>query len=376
MRPPPRAICLAGEMCNPDGLPYEALMNHGTEDLCIKVKRVRYWIEWLLVSLSARLIPLMPLGVLRAISEFAASLVYVFDTKSRAVAVANLEMAYGSELTPKQRNLIARRSFQAFGRNFLELFWTPRLNRDNVEKYISAEDRHRFHEIAESETPFIAITPHFGNIELAGSFLGYKGKHCMVISQPLKNERLTPIARRLREASGHKIVVPENAVVRLLKALRDGTSVFLFTDLTLKLRDSAVVIEEFGLKTRVTQLHAFLHLRTGIPILPFVTLPRGDGGYQVSFLGELRFASETPYHEVTQACWNQFEPIIRAHPEYWLWLYKHWRYRPSAAIRPYPFYAKHSVQFDLEIESQEHPERAKLLGEQIREYAKWRRNNE
>jgi hypothetical protein len=34
------------------------------------------------------------------------------------------------------------------------------------------------------------------------------------------------------------------------------------------------------------------------------------------------------------------------------------------------------VQFDLEIESQEHPERAKLLGEQIREYAKWRRNNE
>ena len=198
----------------------------------------------------------------------------------------------------------------------------------------------------------------------------------MVISQPLKNERLTPIARRLREASGHKIVVPENAVVRLLKALRDGTSVFLFTDLTLKLRDSAVVIEEFGLKTRVTQLHAFLHLRTGIPILPFVTLPRGDGGYQVSFLGELRFASDTPYHEVTQACWNQFEPIIRAHPEYWLWLYKHWRYRPSAAIRPYPFYAKHSVQFDLEIESQEHPERAKLLGEQIREYAKWRRNNE
>ena len=363
-------------MCNPDCLPYEALLSRGTGDLCIKVKRARYWIEWLLVSLFARLIPLMPLSLLRAVSEFAALLVFVFDTKSRAVAVANLEIAYGPELTPKQRNRVARQSFQAFGKNFLELFWTPRLNRDNVEKYISAEDPERLREVAESETPFIGITPHFGNIELAGSFLGYKGKQCMVISQPLKNERLTPIARRLREASGHKIVVPENAVVRLLKALRDGNSVFLFTDLTLKLRDSAVVIEEFGLKTRVTQLHAFLHLRTGIPILPFVTLPRGDGGYQVRFLPELRFASDTPYHVVTQACWNQFEPIVRSHPEYWLWLYKHWRYRPSAAIRPYPFYAKHSVQFDLEIESQEHPERAKLLGEQIREYAKWRRNNE
>src|SRR5215471_10357351 len=98
-------------MCNPDCLLSEALMNRGTGDPCMKVKRARYWIEWLLVSFSARLIPLMPLGLLRAISEFAATLVFVFDTKSRAVAVANLETAYGSELTPRQRNLIARRSF-------------------------------------------------------------------------------------------------------------------------------------------------------------------------------------------------------------------------------------------------------------------------
>ena len=361
---------------NPDGLPREALIDRGTGALCIKVKRARYWIEWLLVSLSVRPISLMPLGLLRAISEFAASLVFAFDRKSRAVALANLEVAYGSELRSKQRELIAKRSFQAFGKNFLELFWTPRLTSDNLEKYVSAEDPHRLREISESETPYIAITPHFGNIELVGSFLGYRGKRCMILAQPLKNERLTPIVKRLREASGHRIVFSEKAVVHLLKALRNGTSVFLLTDLTLKLRDSAVVIEEFGLKTRVTQLHAFLHLRTGIPILPFVILPRGDGGYQVRFLAELRFASDTPYHEVTQACWNQFEPIIHSHPEYWLWLYKHWRYRPSAAIRPYPFYAKHSVQFDLEIGSQEHPERAKVLGEQIREYVKWRRKNE
>jgi hypothetical protein len=78
---------------------------------------------------------------------------------------------------------------------------------------------------------------------------------------PLKNDRLTPIFRNLREASGHEVGFPENAAVRLLKALRNGTSVFLLTDLILKLRDAAVVIEEFGLKTRVTQLHAFLHLR-------------------------------------------------------------------------------------------------------------------
>src|SRR5262249_8794523 len=84
--------------------------------------------------------------------------------------------------------------------------------------------------------------------------LGTGASLSMVLAQPLKNERLTPIVRRFREGSGHRIVFPEKAVVHLLKALRNGTSVFLLTDLTLKLRDSAVVIEEFGLKTRVTQL--------------------------------------------------------------------------------------------------------------------------
>ena len=223
------------------------------------VKRARYWIEWLLVSLSVRLIPLMPLGLLRAISEFAASLVFIFDRKSRVVAVANLEMAYGSELTPKQRDLIAKRSFQAFGKNFLELFWTPRLTSDNLEKYVSAEDPHRLREISESETPYIAITPHFGNIELVGSFLGYRGKSCMVLSQPLKNERLTPIVRRLREGSGHRIVFPEKAVMHLLKALRNGTSVFLLTDLTLKLRDSAVVIGPWGAMEQWVQLRTICY---------------------------------------------------------------------------------------------------------------------
>ena len=235
------------------------------------MKRARYWIEWLLVSFFARIIPLIPLPLLRLISEFAAWLVFLLDKKSRAVAVANLEATCGSELAPHRRYFIARQSLQAFGMNILEVFWIPRFTTHNVEKYITAEDPERLRHVIESKTPFIAITPHFGNVELTGAFVGLMGRNLMIVAQPLKNDRLTPIFRNLREASGHKVVFPENAAVRLLKALRNGTSVFLLTDL---------------------------------------------------------------------------------------------------------FYSNHSLQFDLEIESQEHPERAKLLGEQIREYGRWRRDND
>jgi Kdo2-lipid IVA lauroyltransferase/acyltransferase len=340
------------------------------------VKRLRYWIEWLLVCIFGRLVRALPFLVVQKIGDCAGSLVFLADSKGRAVALANLEAAFGSTLDPNQRRRIARRSLQVFGRNFLELFWTGRLTSDNVDKIISFEDPERLRELVESDIPFIAITPHFGNVELAGTFIGLKGRPLVIISQPFKNERLTPIFRNLREATGHKIIVPDNAVVRLLKALRDGKSIFLFTDLTLKLRDSAVIIDGFGLKMRVTQIHAFLHLRTGYPIVPWVTLPRGDGGYTVRILPWLRFPASCSYQEITQACWNQFEPIIRENPDHWLWVYKHWRYKPSASERQYPFYANNSTQFDLEIESQVHPEKAKALGAQIRDHARWQRERE
>jgi KDO2-lipid IV(A) lauroyltransferase len=368
--------CLATGICHDDFLPTNLEKSSDGRILKERVKRVRYWIEWLLVSFFGRLVQSLPFAVVQKIGDVAGSLVFWADPKGRAVALANLEVVFGSSLSLNQRRRIARRSLQVFGRNFLELFWTSRLTSGNVDKFISFEDPERLRELVESDVPFIAITPHFGNVELAGTFIGLKGRSLVIISQPFKNERLTPIFRKLREATGHKIIVPDNAVVRLLRALRAGESVFLFTDLTLKLRDSAVLIDGFGLKVRVTQIHAFLHQRTGFPIVPWVTLPRGDGGYMVRILPWLRFPASASYQEITQACWNQFEPIIRENPDYWLWVYKHWRYKPSVPGGKYPFYANRSTQFDLEIESLESPEKAKALGEQIREHARWQRERE
>jgi hypothetical protein len=45
------------------------------------------------------------------------------------------------------------------------------------------------------------------------------------------------------------------------------------------------------------------------------------------------------HQQIAQACWDSFEPYVRKNPAPWLWMYKHWRYRPAKAQRPYPFYA-------------------------------------
>src|SRR6516164_3456861 len=125
------------------------------------MKRVRYWLEWLLVSFFGRLVPIFPLRIWQKIADAAGSLVFWADSKGRTVALANLEVVYGSEFDPKQRRHVARHSLQVFGRNFLELFWTTRLTMENIDNFVSFEDPERFRELIDSDIPVIAITPHF-----------------------------------------------------------------------------------------------------------------------------------------------------------------------------------------------------------------------
>jgi KDO2-lipid IV(A) lauroyltransferase len=314
------------------------------------VKKIRYWFEWFLVSFFAKLIPLMPLKAVRALAGVAGTLVYHFDWKSRSVALANLEAAFGNDLNPNERRRIAKRSLQIFGQSFLELFWTPRLNPNNVETFIRFENPETFRALRDKGTPTIVVTPHFGNFEWGSAlfaFLGYRG---MVLTQRFKNDRLTAIFARLRAYSGHEVVTQESSILRLLKTLRRGHPIGVLTDLTLKIKDPAVIIEAFGMKTRVTLAHSILHERTQAPIVPFITLPRQDGGYLLRLMPPLNFAEGTPYRTIAQACWDQFEPIIREYPEQWLWGYKHWRYKPSETDQPYPYYSNCSVKFDAELD--------------------------
>ena len=235
------------------------------------LKRLRYWLEWFFVKILAGIIPLLPLALLRRLARFAGAVVYRLDRKSRAVALANLEAVFGDTLDQNSRERIACESLQVFARAFLELFWVPRLNKNNVRDYVSFEDTTRFNKLI--ARPAIMITCHFGNFEWASALFGLEGYSGTILTQRFKNDRLTSIFRHVRELPGNIAITQENSILRLFKALRKGRPIGILTDLTLKMDDPAVIIDAFGRKMRVTLAHCILHERTGIPIVPFIALP-------------------------------------------------------------------------------------------------------
>jgi len=237
----------------------------------------------------------------------------------------------------------------------VDFLWSPRLTRENFSRYIELEN---FDEIARDTGPersAMIACYHYSNFEwlsLAGGFLDLKGT---IIAQEFKNSLLDPIFKKLRQQSGHELIPRERGLVRLYKVLRRKGRTALLVDLTVPPNQGAVVIDCFGLKTSVTSAHAWLHERTGVPIIPAHCKPLPDGRYRIIFHPKIDKTAGMSHQQIAQACWNSFEPYVRKNPAPWLWMYKLWRYRPANAGRPYPFYAYYLRPFDEILQRDQAP---------------------
>src|SRR5437764_15388711 len=308
-------------------------------------KRIRYRLEWLGLLLATKLIPLCSRRVCNHLARTAGALLSFLDRQRFEVAVDNLRVACGDQFSADERRKIARESFQYFARTMVDLLWSPRLTLQNFSRYIEWENLEETARGTGPERSIMIACYHYSNFEwlsLACGFLDLKGT---IISQEFKNSLLDPIFKKLREQSGHELIPRQGGIVRLYKVLRRKGRTALLADLTLHPKMPSVAIDCFGLKTSVTSAHAWLNQQTGTPIIPAHTEPLANGRYRLVFHPKIETAGRS-HQQIAQACWNSFEPYVRKNPAPWLWMYKHWRYKPAKADGPYPFYARPHGRFE------------------------------
>jgi lauroyl/myristoyl acyltransferase len=97
-------------------------------------KRVRYRLEWIGLLVAAKLIPLLSRKSCFRLAQNLGALMSILDRNGYRVALNNLEVAFGDELSEHDRRKIARESFQHFARTVVDLLWSPNLTR---EKFLS-----------------------------------------------------------------------------------------------------------------------------------------------------------------------------------------------------------------------------------------------
>jgi KDO2-lipid IV(A) lauroyltransferase len=307
-------------------------------------KKVRHLAEWLGIRAMANTIPKLPRRLNHVIADALGAAAAFIHVPGRAVALSNLEAAF-PEMPLSRRKQLVRQSYQHFARAMADLFWSPRLDREKLHTIFDLEDIERFKREQETDRGTIFACLHYGGFEWIAVVLGLTGFKCTVVTQAFKNPLLNGTFNELREVSGHQTIRREGAVLRLYKALLNRRSVTLAVDLTVSAKLPSTPITCFGMQTCVTFAHAWLHKRTGARIIPTHCEPLPGGRYRMVLHPPLEIAPNATHHEIAQACWDQFEPVVRRNPAPWLWMYKHWRYHPPNAVRPYPDYANESPHF-------------------------------
>ena len=292
-------------------------------------------------------IPALPLRLVRDLAAALGTLAWFLDRRGRLTIRENLRMALGSTNDEQSRRQIERENYQVFARTFLELFWGRCLQAEDWDRYFVLECDTPAARVAAMEGRCIFATAHCGNFEWLSLGRALRFGPSMIIAQDFKNPPLTGIFRRLRSLSGQIIIPQEGAMLRLFRHLKKGGSAAALVDLNVHPDQSAVVIRRFGGWSSISVLHVALAARTGLPLVPALSLPLPDGRWLLRFMDPIPLHPDTPWQVSAQTCWDAIEPVLRQHPASWMWLYKHWRYLPPGADpADYPVYANQSRAFD------------------------------
>jgi KDO2-lipid IV(A) lauroyltransferase len=305
-------------------------------------KKLRYRLEHIGLLIAAGLVPLLPRPVVVALAKLFGALASLLDRYGRRIALANLDCAFGQKCSASEKRRIVRESYQHFAQTMLDLMWSPRLTPANFDRYIEMSG----FPALDSKQSLIVVCYHYSNFEWLSLACGFRGRTGTILAQEFKNALLDPIFRRWREQSGHVFSARTGGILRLYKTLRRGGNTAMLVDLTVFPGPSAVAIRCFGMHTSVTSAHAWLQQRSGAALIPAHCEPLPRGRYRVVFHSPIDLGPNATPREIAQACWNSFEPIVRAKPGPWLWMYKHWRYCPKNPDRPYPFYSGPNAKFE------------------------------
>ena len=309
---------------------------------------IRQRIEVALFAVGMVLLPLLPRRCVVLLAHGLGSLGYYCSRKQRVLARANIQLAFGKQLSRREQARIAEQSFRTFALLLLDLFWFRRSTASRVERYVVLDES--FENLFRTR-PAIIVTAHFGNWEALGLAIAREGYPVVSVAAPLANPFVDRALNRLRTSTGQRIIPKEGAVRRLLRELRGGAGTAMLLDQNTLPRDGGVFVPFFGLPVPISRAAVRLAARSGASIVPVFSVPQPDGSYRGYALAPIPVVRDVDEDEMTARLAKMMEQQIRENPGHWLWMYRRWKLVPEGGDREqFPWYARPIRDYELPVD--------------------------
>jgi len=298
-----------------------------------KIKRAAVY---RLILILAALFNALPRKVAVAAGGWIGLAVWSLSAREQHRALRHLTLAFGRQMSHREKVLIARRFFINSGKNIADVLRFRKHFTREILPLIECEGLEQFDAAYRRGRGVIGITGHIGNFELLAAFIKSRGYDVAVIGRELSNPGLDRLLNANREAVGLVTLPTTESPKRMLSWLKEGKVLGVLID-TDSHRVRGEFIPAFGRWSYTPVGQTVLGLHVGAAFVPVVCVRTEDDRYKVIACPEVTVDSsgdpEADVYNVTLKCTQALERIVRVYPDQWPWQHNRWRTRRTKEPR-------------------------------------------
>lgn len=260
-------------------------------------------------------------------------LMYRIDRKHRKRAIANLSRSF-PELSPRQIELLARRSMQTLFMFFVEMLFTTRLIHINTwRRYVELDNFEPVLDmLLRKKQPVLLLTGHYGNFEISNYMLGTFGFETTAIGRPLDNPYVNEWLMGVRQRQGSKIINKKGATEEVAGILEQNGTVGFVADQNAG--SKGIFVDFFGRKASTYKSIGLLAMEYNAPIVIGYARRLNDqfrfkvGAQDIIYPDDWK-DQDDPLRYITQRYTKAIEDIVRGDPGQYWWVHRRWKTRPK-----------------------------------------------
>ena len=273
----------------------------------------------------------LPLSVLRRIADVVGGIAYLLLGERRRMMLEHLAIAFGDDLSPRERRRIAIASLRNLARTSLEFLKLPALSPECIRQLVPLVGMDTLREQLAGNRGAIVITAHSGNWEYLAARLAAEGLPVNVLAREHDDAATAALINRIRRTAGVNVISKWD-LRAALRCLRRGEILGILPDQNVA--EGGILADFLGRPATTFTTPANFALRTNLPLIPAFGLRLPDGSLRAVVEEPLPLAQtgdrEADILTNTRIMNDALSAAIRQHPEQWLWIHRRWKAAPSS----------------------------------------------
>jgi KDO2-lipid IV(A) lauroyltransferase len=296
------------------------------------------WLEYAGAMAMVRMLRAMPLERAVSVGAHLGRLAAEVDRFNRKFAIRNLEIAF-PQMTPAERLELIHGVYRNWGRMLAEWAHMDRLDRSNIERYVTYEGKEYWDEAERISNGrgLLVLTAHYGNWELLNVAHSIYGYRVAIVHRPLRNPLIDRVICQGRVSFGNQLIARKAGALEMARMLRRNWMIAVALDLDVR---GGVFVDFFGMPAATSDGVARLAAVSGASIIPCFMVRQGASArHKITILPPIEIkrsgSRADDIRENTQRFTSTIEKMIRLHPDHWNWIHRRWKTRPEGEQRFY-----------------------------------------